>query len=170
MRRLNHWEPAKVRISLDSAGHQCERYYQLYRGLRPGNSLTLRTGWSLPDQWFAQSGTGYFANTGGKVIRAIVTVSCLDNSQPYYDMLRLPENVCFAVTSGPPVQFVILALTTWPREENCKGHCSSTGHIGVFCEPLEFSHCARFTQAIQMVCRKLSLHTKHNYTRACQWS
>ncbi|MGQ0452058.1 hypothetical protein ACT4UM_01615, partial [Bacillus sp. SS-TM] len=39
-------------------------------------------------------------------------------------------------------------------------HLTDSQLLGPHVEPLEFSHSARFTQAIQMVCRKLSLHTK----------
>mgnify|MGYP000606114958 CR=1 FL=1 len=75
-----------------------ERYYQLYRGLHQAWQPSL----SEPVDLYLTNDLpnlelDILQTLAAKSYQAVVTVSCLDNSQPYYDMLRLsPENVLFA--------------------------------------------------------------------------
>ncbi|APJ91930.1 extracellular solute-binding protein [Escherichia coli] len=150
-------------VALILPGINAERYYQLYRGLHQvlqpslSEQIDLYLTNDLPNLEL-----DILQTLAAKSYQAIVTVSCLDNSQPYYDMLRLsPENVFFAYRQpASAVCYFSLDYVTAGEEAAKRALQQQPGHIGVFCEPLEFSHSARFTQAIQMVCRELSLHTK----------
>lgn len=140
-----------------------ERYYQLYRGLHQAWQPSL----SEPVDLYLTNDLpnlelDILQTLAAKSYQAVVTVSCLDNSQPYYDMLRLsPENVLFAYRQpAGAVCYISLDYVTAGEETARRALAQLPGHIGVFCEPLEFAHSARFTQAIQKVCRELSTHTK----------
>lgn len=140
-----------------------EQYFQLYRGLhqvwQPSLSepIDLYLTNDLPNLELE-----ILQTLAAKSYQAIVSVSCLNDSQPYYDLLRLsPENVLFAYRQPVgAVCYFSLDYVTAGEEIARRALAQQPGHIGVFCERLEFSHSARFTQAIQETCRELSPLTK----------
>jgi hypothetical protein len=70
-------------------------------------------------------------------------------------MLKLPaEQMLFAYRqpAGAVCYFSLDYVTA--GETARRALAQRPGHIGIFCEPLEFAHSARFTQAIQKVCRE----------------
>lgn len=140
-----------------------EQYYQLYQGLhqvcKPSLSepldLYLTNDLSNLELEILQTLTA-------KSYQTIVTVSCLSNSQPYYEVLKLPaENILFAYRQPAGAEYYFsLDYATAGEEIAKRALMQQPSHIGVFCEPLEYAHSTCFIQAIQETCRALSPHTK----------
>jgi DNA-binding LacI/PurR family transcriptional regulator len=140
-----------------------ERYYQLYRGLhqvcQPSLSepLDLYLTNDLPNLELE-----ILQTLAAKSYQTIVTVSCLSNSQPYYEMLKLPRRMMLFAYRQPAGAVCYLASITSLRGRNLarRALAQLPGHIGIFCEPLEYAHSACFIQAIQETCRTVSPQTK----------
>jgi hypothetical protein len=90
-----------------------EQYYQLYRGLhqvcQPSLSepLDLYLTNDLPSLELE-----ILQTLAAKSYQTIVTVSCLSNSQPYYEMLKLPAERSFLRTGNLPELTTISASIT----------------------------------------------------------
>lgn len=90
-----------------------EQYYQLYRGLhqvcQPSLSepLDLYLTNDLPNLELE-----ILQTLAAKSYQTIVTVSCLSNSQPYYEMLKLPAEQILLRTDNLPELTTISASIT----------------------------------------------------------
>ena len=140
-----------------------EQYYQLYRGLhqvcQPSLSepLDLYLTNDLPNLELE-----ILQTLAAKSYQTIVTVSCLSNSQPYYEMLKLPaEQILFAYRQPTGADnYFSLDYVTAGEHLARRALAQRPGHIGIFCEPLEYAHSACFVQAIQETCRTVSPQAK----------
>ncbi|STV95552.1 putative LacI family regulatory protein [Klebsiella michiganensis] len=105
-----------------------EQYYQLYRGLhqvcQPSLSepLDLYLTNDLPSLELE-----ILQTLAAKSYQTIVTVSCLSNSQPYYEMLKLPAEQILLRTGNLPELTTISASITSLRVNTLREERSRSG-------------------------------------------
>lgn len=105
-----------------------EQYYQLYRGLhqvcQPSLSepLDLYLTNDLPNLELE-----ILQTLAAKSYQTIVTVSCLSNSQPYYEMLKLPAEQILLRTDNLPELTTISASITSLRVNTLREERSRSG-------------------------------------------
>ncbi len=140
-----------------------EQYYQLYRSLyqvyQPSLSepIDLYLTNNLPEREL-----NILQMLRAKSYQTIITVSSLSNSKPYYEMLKLSEeNILFAYRQPVGAKYYYtLDYETAGEDIAIKALEQKPNHIGVFCDPLEYTNSARFAQSIRETCTKLSPQTQ----------
>lgn len=140
-----------------------EQYHQLYRGLQqslqssfPG-ALDLYVTNDLPS-----AETDILQTLAAKSYQTIVTVSCLADSESYYQTLRLPaEQILFVYRH--PTQ----AQATFSLDFGQAGQAIATevardrpAHVGVLCEPLTYTNSRCFVDTLKNTLAQLSPSTQ----------
>lgn len=119
---------SKSRVALLLPDINAEQYYQLYRGLhqvcQPSLSepLDLYLTNDLPNLEL-----DILQTLAAKSYQTIVTVSCLSNSQPYYEMLKLPAEQILLRTDNLPELTTISASITSLRVNTLREERSHSG-------------------------------------------
>ncbi|WP_025121627.1 MULTISPECIES: extracellular solute-binding protein [unclassified Serratia (in: enterobacteria)] len=140
-----------------------EQYHQLYRGLQqslqssfPG-ALDLYVTNDLPS-----AETDILQTLAAKSYQTIVTVSCLADSESYYQTLRLPaEQILFVYRH--PTQ----AQSKFSLDFGQAGQAIATevarsrpAHVGVLCETLTYTNSRCFVDALKNTLAQLSPSTQ----------
>lgn len=140
-----------------------EQYHQLYRGLQqslqssfPG-ALDLYVTNDLPS-----AETDILQTLAAKSYQTIVTVSCLTDSESYYQTLRLPAEQILFVYRHP-----MQAQTKFSLDFGQAGQAIATevardrpAHVGVLCEPLTYTNSRCFVDALKNTLAQLSPSTQ----------
>jgi multiple sugar transport system substrate-binding protein len=135
-----------------------EQYHQLYRGLQQAlrssfaGDLDLYITDDLPS-----AEREILQTLAAKSYQTVITVSCLADSEPYYQTLRLPAEQILFVYRHPAqartkfsLNFALAAeaIATEIAREN-------PHHIGVLCEPLVYTNSHSFVDALKNTLARL---------------
>lgn len=136
-----------------------EQYHQLYRGLQQSLRPSLADNLDLyitNDHPTVE--VEILQTLAAKSYQSVVTVSCLDDSERYYQTLRMPaEQILFvyrhplhaqATFSLDFVQAAQAIATEIARDQPMQ--------VGILCEPLSHSHSQNFVEAFKSTLARLS--------------
>lgn len=140
-----------------------EQYHQLYRGLQqslqssfPG-ALDLYVTNDLPS-----AETDILQTLAAKSYQTIVTVSCLADSESYYQTLRLPAEQILFVYRHPTQAQAKFNLNFGQAGQAIATEVARDrpAHVGVLCEPLTYTNSRCFVDALKNTLAQLSPSTQ----------
>ncbi|MGL5385571.1 MAG: extracellular solute-binding protein [Serratia sp. (in: enterobacteria)] len=140
-----------------------EQYHQLYRGLQqslqssfPG-ALDLYVTNDLPS-----AETDILQTLAAKSYQTIVTVSCLADSESYYQTLRLPAEQILFVYRHPTQAQAKFSLDFGQAGQAIATEVARDrpAHVGVLCEPLTYTNSRCFVDALKNTLAQLSPSTQ----------
>ncbi|HGM5491675.1 TPA: extracellular solute-binding protein [Serratia fonticola] len=140
-----------------------EQYHQLYRGLQqslqssfPG-VLDLYVTNDLPS-----TETDILQTLAAKSYQTIVTVSCLADSDSYYQTLRLPAEQILFVYRHPTQAQAKFSLDFCQAGQAIATEIARDrpAHVGVLCEPLTYTNSRCFVDALKNTLARLSPSTQ----------
>lgn len=139
-----------------------EQYHQLYRGLQQSlptemGELDLYITDDLP-----ATEESILQTLAAKSYQAVITVSCLADSAPYYQTLRLPAEQILFVYRQPQQALVTFNLDFAQAARTIATEIAQHHplHIGVLCEPLGYSNCRCFVDTLKNTFVQLSPSTQ----------
>ncbi|MGL4859603.1 MAG: extracellular solute-binding protein [Enterobacteriaceae bacterium] len=140
------------RVAVILPGIGTERYYQLFNGL----SQTLDSlGGITPDLYLTEDLPAREQTIIQKIAAQgysnVVTVSCLPDASAYFDVLKIdPACICFVYRQpAGSVSFFSLDFVQAAREISQQATSVQAKTVGIFCEPLHFSHAQQFVTTLQ---------------------
>ncbi|WP_437887059.1 extracellular solute-binding protein [Phytobacter sp. V91] len=136
-----------------------EQYYQLYRGLQqslrpsPAENLDLYITNDHPTVEVE-----ILRTLAAKSYQSVVTVSCLDDCERYYQTLRIPAgNILFVYRHPERAQATFSLDFMQAAQELATGIArDQPKQVGILCEPLSHSHSRIFVENFTSALAKLS--------------
>ncbi|MGQ8773103.1 extracellular solute-binding protein [Serratia sp. NA_112.1] len=140
-----------------------EQFHQLYRGLQQSlqsfsaDDLDLYITNDLPS-----AEKNILQTLAAKSYRTVVTVSCLSDSEIYYQTLRLPaEQILFVYRN--PLQSQVTFNLDFAQAARAIGSeiaKSSPQHVGLLCEPINYTNSQNFINTLKETLAQLSPSTQ----------
>lgn len=140
-----------------------EQYHQLFRGLQ--QSLTLSVVGTL-DLYISNDlptkEIEILQTLAAKSYQSIVTVSCLNDSEIYYQTLRLPAEQILFIYRHPQQAKTRFSLD-FCQAATAIATAIAQQHpqqVGIFCEPLTYTHSHQFVDSLKITLARLSPSTE----------
>lgn len=140
-----------------------EQYHQLYRGLQQSlrSSLAGDLDLYITDD-LPSAEMNILQTLAARSYQSVITVSCLDDSNVYYQMLRIPDEQILFVYRHPlsaKVRFSLDFSQAAQAIAEAIAH-QRPQHVGILCEPLGYTNSHIFVTSLKNSLGRLSPSTR----------